>query len=173
MKTNAKTVVIKGKRLIHIFIVIILLVVSVQIPWAHSADPMSNMPTGTQGTTGQPTQGTGWGWQQPLGTTGPMMGSGTMGSGMGCGGMGGMMGQGGMGMNMDQPMTMREILYIISMQDALQIVKDVLSIQEKILTTNSQKDKGALLKEIKSSQERLTKLLSDYRGMLTGKIKSD
>lgn len=173
MKTNAKTTVIEGKRLTHIFIMTILLVVSAQIPLAHSADSMGNMPAGTQGTTNQPAQGIGWGWQQPLETMGPMTGYG----GMGCGGMsgmmGGMMGQGGMGMNMDQPMTMREILYILSMQDTLQIVKDVLSIQEKILTSNSQKDKGALLKEIKSAQERLTKLLSDYRGMLTGKIKSD
>ena len=99
---------------------------------------------------------------------------------MGCGGMSSMMGmsgmqmgQGGTAMNMDQPMSMREILYILSMQDALQIVKDVISIQEKILAGNGQRDRSALLKELKGTQERLTKLLSDYRGMLTGRIKSD
>jgi hypothetical protein len=142
----------------------------------------------------QPVPGPGWGWgsQQPGmnpmmgGGMGPMMGSGMdggcmggmMGNAMGGGGMGGMMGNapagamggaGGMGMNMDQPMTMREILYILSMQDALQILRDVLSIQERILDSNRPQEKKALLRELKNAQDRLTKLSSDYREMIAGK----
>jgi hypothetical protein len=143
------------------------------------------------GTNQQSVQGTGWGWgtQQPGmnpmmggGGMGGMMGSGMgggcmggMGNAMGSGNMGGMMGNtmggtaGGMGMNMDQPMTMREILYILSMQDALQIIKDVLSIQGKILESDRGQDKKALLRDLKSAQDRLTKLSGDYRGMIAGK----
>jgi sulfite reductase beta subunit-like hemoprotein len=91
------------------------------------------------------------------------------------GGMGAMTGNAmggasaGMGMNMDQPMTMREILYILSMQDALQVLRDVLSIQERLLESNRPDDKKALLRELKNAQDRLTKLSSDYRGMIAGK----
>jgi hypothetical protein len=148
------------------------------------------------GTNQQSVQGTGWGWgtQQP--GMNPMMGggcmSGMMGSAMGTGNTGGMMGNamgggcmggmmgntmggttGGMGMNMDQPMTMREILYILSMQDALQIIKDVVNIQGKILESDRAQDKKALLRELKNAQDRLTKLSSDYRGMITGKMRSE
>lgn len=197
MKNELKSNEGSGKRFARVFCLISLLIIAVQVPPAFSADQMGNMPMGpapggpgTQGpgpwTSQQPVQGPGWGWgaQQPGmnpmmgGGMGGMTGGGCMGGMMGSsmgGGMGAMTGNAmggasaGMAMNMDQPMTMREILYILSMQDALQVLKDVLSIQERILESNRPDDKKALLRELKNAQDRLTKLSSDYRGMIAGK----
>jgi hypothetical protein len=193
MKNMSESSEGSGKRLGWIFCLIFLLIITVQVPLVFPADQMGNMPMGaapgSSGTPGpspwtsqQPGQGPGWGWGMQQQGMNPMMGGGgmggMMGNAMGGGCMGGMMGNamggttgisGGMGMNMDQPMTMREILYILSMQDALQILRDVLSIQEKILEGNRPQDKKTLLRELKSAQDRLTKLSGDYRGMIAGK----
>jgi hypothetical protein len=95
--------------------------------------------------------------------------------GMGCGGMG--MGGMGMGMqsyqpqlghNMDQGLTMRDTLYIISMQDALQLVLDMARIQEKVMGNVSAREKEALRREIEQLKEKTKKLMQEYRGYISG-----
>ena len=97
----------------------------------------------------------------------------------GMGGMGGMnnmsgmsVGMGGMGHTMDQGLTMKEIVYIISMQDALQVVNDMLRIQEKLLDSQTP-NKDDLRRQLAQLGEKTRKLMADYRGMLTSQVKSD
>lgn len=110
-----------------------------------------------------------------------MSGMGGM-NGMGMGNMGGM-GMGGMGMGMpntqpamghtmDQGLTMKEVVYIVSMQDALQLLTEMIRIQEKLLD-NTNPNKDALRKELAQVKEKTAKLISDYRGMMTNQTRSE
>lgn len=125
---------------------------------------------------------------------GNMGGMGCMMSGMngmsGMGGMNGMgmgnmrgMGMGGMGMGMpnaqpamghtmDQGLTMKEVVYIVSMQDALQLMTEMIRIQEKLLD-NTNPNKDALRKELAQVKEKTAKLIADYRGMMTNQTRSE
>ena len=108
------------------------------------------------------------------------MGMGNM--GMGGMGMGGMnmpqgtmnMPQSGLGHTMDQGLTMKEIVFIVSMQDALQLMSDMIRIQEQLMdaSTSSQK-KTELRQDLAQVKEKTRKLIADYRGMLTNQVKSD
>ena len=203
MKIELKTQRPAKKRRGITFIAVICSISFVSFSSVPSADVPGNVPgRGSAGGEGIPQsipapgpqtnlfsgQVSGWGPQQPWGAMNPQMGGGS--GGMGCGGMTGMSGMMGMGgqpnamgnmplgtggttMNMDQPLTMREILYILSMQDAIQMIKDLVRLQQKALEGNSPKGKPALVKELKGIEERLAKLLSDYRVMLSGKIRNE
>jgi hypothetical protein len=119
-------------------------------------------------------QGAWQGYQQA-----PTTGMGGMG-GMGCmGGMGSMMGGGmnmsasGMNHNMDQGLTMREVLYIMSMQDALQAITDMIQVQEKLMGNVSPAEKESARQELKRIKEKTRKIALDYRGVLSGQLRSE
>lgn len=118
------------------------------------------------------------------GMMGNMGGMGNMGMGMGNMGMGmgGMnmpqgnmtMPQSGLGHTMDQGLTMKEIVFIVSMQDALQLMSDMIRIQEQLMDTNtSNQKKDDLKQDLAQIKEKTRKLMADYRGMLTNQVKSD
>ncbi|MFB3884239.1 MAG: hypothetical protein ACE144_03360 [Thermodesulfobacteriota bacterium] len=75
--------------------------------------------------------------------------------------------------NMDQGLTMRDILYILSMQDALQVIAEVVQIQEKLMAATNSRDKEVLRKEMDGIKEKTKNLLSDYRKMISGQIRGD
>ncbi len=139
-------------------------------------------PTQSQPTWPMPMQGQ-WGqYPQTAGMGGMGCGGMNMGAmgGMGCGGMGmGGMNMGGMGMQtsaqqmghyMDQGLTMRDTLFILSMQDALQLVMDMARIQEKMMESASAREKEKLRKEIEQLRDRTKKVMQDYRGYMAGQI---
>ena len=140
-------------------------------PAATTADPAASQVL--QNFPPQPAigQGTWQGYQQA-----PMTGMG----GMGCmGGMGNMMGGGmnmsasGMNHNMDQGLTMREVLYIMSMQDALQAITDMIQVQEKLMGNVSPAEKESARQELKRIKEKTRKIALDYRGVLSGQLRSE
>lgn len=68
------------------------------------------------------------------------------------------------GDNMDPGITPREAVYILSMQDALQIIQDITQVQEKLLSGASPADKDSLRHELKGINERARRLSRDFRG---------
>jgi hypothetical protein len=127
----------------------------------------------------QPAIGQGaWQGYQQAPMTG-MGGMGCMGGMSGMGGMGSMMGGGmnmsasGMNHNMDQGLTMREVLYIMSMQDALQAITDVIQVQEKLMGNVSPAEKESARQELKRIKEKTRKIALDYRGVLSGQLRSE
>ncbi len=100
----------------------------------------------------------------------PMGGMGCMMGGMNMSGMSGMGGTGGMGHTMDQGLTMREIVYIVSMQDALQVLNDIIQFQEKVIENAGPKKEG-MRKELAQMKEKTQKLASDYRSILTSQTR--
>jgi hypothetical protein len=109
----------------------------------------------------------------------PVTGMGAMGCMGGMGGMGHMMG-GGMNMstssmnhNMDQGLTMREVLYIMSMQDALQAITDLIQVQEKLMGSVTPAERESVRQELKRIKEKTRKIALDYRGVLSGQLRSE
>ena len=132
---------------------------------------MSNMGMGNMNGMGMGNSGMGCGMMGNMGGMGNMgMGMGNM--GMGTGGMN--MPQSGLGHTMDQGLTMKEIVFIVSMQDALQLMSDMIRIQEQFMDTNtSNQKKDELKQDLAQIKEKTRKLMADYRGMLTSQVKSD
>ncbi len=117
-----------------------------QIPFAQPQNQQQNM---------MPTSGMGC-----------MMGGMPMGGMNGMSGMSGISATGGMGHTMDQGLTMREIVYIVSMQDALQVLSDMIQFQERVIESTGPK-KDDLRKELAKMKDKTQKLSSDYRAILT------
>lgn len=108
------------------------------------------------------------GMQMPM-MCGMMGGMGNMGT------MGNMSGMGNSSLshNMDQGLTMREILYIVSMQDTLQAMQDMVRIQEKLVAGVNPDDRDSIRKEMDQINDRLKKLVSDYRGIITSRVRGE
>ncbi len=87
-----------------------------------------------------------------------------------CSGMTGM----NMGMNqqmshsMTQELTMKDIMHLLTMQDLLQVLADMIQVQEKMASAGSSREKVALKKELAEIRERTKKIMSEYRGMIVG-----
>jgi hypothetical protein len=146
---------------------------------------MNGMGMGNMGNMSNMSNGNGTGTTNTGSTngmsSGGCMGGGGMGMGGNMGNMGGMgMGMGGMnrssqtgvGHTMDQGLTMKELVFIVSMQDTLQVMNEMIQIQEKLMDGGSPK-KDALKQQLANAKEKTKKLIADYRGMLTSQIRSD
>ena len=73
----------------------------------------------------------------------------------------------------DQGLTMREVLYIMSLQDALQVVTDLLAVQEKLLADPKAPEKESLRKELARIKEQTRKISNDYREVLSGRLRGE
>jgi hypothetical protein len=78
-----------------------------------------------------------------------------------------------MGRTMDQGLTMREVLYVLSLQDALQVMTELLAIQEKLVAEPKAAEKESLRKELARIKEQARKISADYREVLSGQIRGD
>jgi hypothetical protein len=87
--------------------------------------------------------------------------------------MASMGGMGGMGRSMDQGLTMREVLYVLSIQDALQVMTELLAVQEKLLADPKGAEKEHLRKELARIKEQARKITGDYREVLSGQLRGD
>ena len=72
---------------------------------------------------------------------------------------------------MDQGLTMREVLYILSIQDALQVMAELLAIQEKLVAEPKAAEKESLRKELARIKEQARKISADYREVLSGQLR--
>jgi hypothetical protein len=81
--------------------------------------------------------------------------------------------QSGMGDNMDPGLTVREVLYIMSMQDAMQLLTDMIEIQEKLMGKVSPVERESIRHELKRIREKTRKIGLDYRGVLSGQPRSE
>jgi hypothetical protein len=78
-----------------------------------------------------------------------------------------------MGRTMDQGLTMREVLYILSLQDALQVMTELLAIQEKLLADPKASEKESLRKELTRIKGLARKISADYREVLSGQLRGE
>jgi len=74
---------------------------------------------------------------------------------------------------MDQGLTMREVLYILSIQDALQVMAELLAIQEKLVAEPKAAEKESLRKELARIKEQARKISADYREVLSGQLRGE
>lgn len=86
-------------------------------------------------------------------------------------GMTGIPGAGGMG-TADQGLTMREVLYIMSLQDAMQVIADLLAVQERLIDPKPP-EKESLRREMVRIKERTRKISDDYREVLSGRLRGE
>lgn len=70
------------------------------------------------------------------------------------------------GLTVDQGLTMKEIVYIVSMQDTLQVLSDVIQVQEKLMNSQSFNE-GDLRQQLAQLKEKTNRLKADYKEMLT------
>jgi len=106
----------------------------------------------------------------------PMMGGMMqMGSGMQMGQPGMQMGQPGMQMgqsgmqhNMDEGPTMKDLVQAMTIQDIFQVLLDITRLQEKIASEIKTSRRDSIEKEISSVRERIQKLSTEYKGLVTG-----
>ncbi len=80
---------------------------------------------------------------------------------------------GAMGRTMDQGLTMREVLYILSIQDALQVMTELLAIQEKLIAGPKGLEKEQLQKELAQIKERVRRITGDYREVMSGQLRGE
>jgi hypothetical protein len=71
--------------------------------------------------------------------------------------------QSGMEDNMDLGLTAREVLYILSMQDAMQLLTDMILIQEKLVGGVAPAERESIRQELKRIREAIRKIGSDSR----------
>jgi len=88
-------------------------------------------------------------------------------------GQGASMGGGPTGRSTDQGLTMREVLYILSIQDALQVMTELLAIQEKLLADPKASEKESLRKELTRIKGLARKISADYREVLSGQLRGE
>jgi len=104
----------------------------------------------------------------------PMMGGMMqMGSGMQMGQSGMQMGQSGMQHNMDEGPTMKDLVQAMTIQDIFQVLLDITRLQEKISSEIKTGRRDSIEKEISSVRERIQKLSSEYKGLVTGQSRSE
>ena len=82
-------------------------------------------------------------------------------------------GMGSTGRGSDQGLTMREVLYILSLQDALQVMTELLAIQEKLLADPKASEKESLRKELTRIKGQVRKISADYREVLSGQLRGE
>jgi hypothetical protein len=87
--------------------------------------------------------------------------------------MASMGGMGPTGRPADQGLTMREALYILSLQDALQVMTELLAIQEKLLADPRASEKESLRKELARIKGQVRKISADYREVLSGQVRGE
>jgi hypothetical protein len=133
--------------------------------------PLPNAQTGQMQmggtTTGNGMTG-GMGCPMMGGMTGGMTGGmGTMGGGMG------MMGNSTMGMthNMNQGPTMNDLMQAMTVQDILQVLTEITRLQERIIGDTKKSGNEAILKELVLVREKIQKLGSEYKGLVTGQAR--
>lgn len=73
----------------------------------------------------------------------------------------------------DQGLTMREVLYILSIQDALQVMAELLAIQEKLIAGPKEPDREHLRRELARIKERVRKITGDYREVMSGYFRGE
>jgi hypothetical protein len=78
-----------------------------------------------------------------------------------------------MGRPTEQGLTMREVLYLLSIQDALQVMTDLLAIQEKLLSDPKGAEKENLRKELMRLKEQARKITGDYRDVLSSQLRGE
>lgn len=84
---------------------------------------------------------------------------------------------GGMGAmstrTMVQGLTMREVLYILSIQDALQVMAELLAIQEKLIAGPKELDREHLRRELARIKEQVRRITGDYREVMSGHFRGE
>jgi hypothetical protein len=78
-----------------------------------------------------------------------------------------------MGDNMDPGLTVREVLYIMSMQDAMQLLTDMIEVQEKLMGKVSPAERESIHKELTRIKEKTRKIGQDSRGVLSGQLRGE
>jgi hypothetical protein len=68
---------------------------------------------------------------------------------------------------------MREVLFVLSLQDALQVMTELLVIQEKLLSDPKAPEKESLRKELTRIKGQVRKISADYREVLSGQLRGD
>jgi hypothetical protein len=81
--------------------------------------------------------------------------------------------QSGMEDNMDPGLTVREVLYILSMQDAMRLLTDMIEVQEKLMGNISPAEKEPIRKELMRIREKTRKIGQDSRGVLSGQLRGE
>jgi hypothetical protein len=79
----------------------------------------------------------------------------------------------GMEDNMDPGLTVREVLYIMSMQDAMQLLTDMIEVQEKLMGKVSPAEREPIHKELTRIREKTRKIGQDSRGVLSGQLRGE
>jgi hypothetical protein len=82
-------------------------------------------------------------------------------------------GMGAMSRAVDQGLTMREVLFILSIQDALQVMTELLSVQERLLADPKGSEKEYLRKELARIRDQAHKITGDYRAVMSGQLRGD
>ena len=75
--------------------------------------------------------------------------------------------------NMDPGLTVREVLYIMCMQDAMQLLTDMIEIQEKLMGKVSPAEREPIRQELRRIRENTRRIGLDYRGALSGQLRSE
>lgn len=73
----------------------------------------------------------------------------------------------------DQGLTMREVLYILSIQDALQVMAELLAVQEKLIAGPKELDREHLRRELARVREQVRRITSDYREVISGQFRGE
>jgi hypothetical protein len=68
---------------------------------------------------------------------------------------------------------MREVYYIMSMQDALQAIRDMIQVQEDLLGGATPAEKESMRQQLKRIQEKTRKIGLDFRSVFTGRPRRD
>ena len=78
-----------------------------------------------------------------------------------------------MGDNMDPGLTAREVLYIMCMQDAMQLLTDMIDVQERLMGQLSPAEREPIRQELRRIRETSRRIGLDYRGALAGQLRSE
>jgi hypothetical protein len=78
-----------------------------------------------------------------------------------------------MGDNMDPGLTAREVLYIMCMQDAMQLLTDMIDVQDRLMGKLSPAERDPIRQELRRIRETSRRIGLDYRGALAGQLRSE
>jgi hypothetical protein len=78
----------------------------------------------------------------------------------------------GMEDNMDLGLTVHEVLYIMCMQDLMQLLKDMIRVQEKLIGAVGPAEKESIRQELKRIREGTRRIGLDYRSALLSQLRS-
>lgn len=74
---------------------------------------------------------------------------------------------------MDQGLTVREVLYIMSMQDAMQLLAEIIEVQEKLMYKVGPAEREPIRKDLTRIREKTWKIGQDARGVLSGQLRRE